>query len=258
MGSWLLVLVSFERRKRRTASAALALAPGGQASCTPAQAILSESRVSSVPKTEANSNVPKCARALLREKRQGVLRLRLCAATIATGAHVIPSSGSDPASESKLIDLDEDHAKAVAFNMLFMVWRRRTLPAAYQGGIALLNDLAKRFPEGVGVLNVVEVDAIPPDAQAREVFAQLLHLPQLRHFSVTHEGSGFKAASVRAIVAGTVAFVRPRCAYGVHRSVSDAARWHAREQGALNHREPPDRIVQIAQALRGLHRNQYP
>jgi hypothetical protein len=165
---------------------------------------------------------------------------------------------ADPSQESQLIELDADHAKAIAFNMLFMVWRRRTASEAYAAGMVLIEELGYRYPEGVGVCNVVEVDAIPPDAEARKKFVELLHLPSLRHFSVTHEGVGFKAASVRAIVAGTHAFARPTTQHSVHSRLTDAGRWHARMQLALGHHEPAERIVQVANALRALHRHQFP
>src|ERR1044071_1996620 len=66
-----------------------------------------------------------------------------------------------------LLDLDEDHAKGLAFNMLFMIWRRRTLATAYTRGMQIVRELGTKYPEGVGVLQVVAVDAIPPDSAAR-------------------------------------------------------------------------------------------
>src|SRR5262245_49096928 len=99
----------------------------------------------------------------------------------------------------KLVEIDEDHVKAVAGNMLFMVWRRRTLSAVYRRGMDLATEVAGRFPQGVGVCHVVEVDAVPPDADTRRAFVDFLKMSHVKHFSVTHDGVGFKAASVRAI-----------------------------------------------------------
>src|SRR3990170_4688527 len=45
-------------------------------------------------------------------------------------------------------------------------------------------------------------DALPPTAGARKLIAELQSLPSVKHYSVTHEGAGFKAASIRAVVAG--------------------------------------------------------
>lgn len=157
-----------------------------------------------------------------------------------------------------LVDLDEDHAKGLAFNMLFMIWRRRTLATAYTRGMQIVRELGAKYPEGVGVLQVVEVDAIPPDSAARSAFVEFFHLKEINHYSVTHEGSGFKAASVRAIAAAAHAMARPRCAHSVHSTLLSAAEWHAKRQIELGHTEDATRIESIAQALRRLHWEKYP
>lgn len=165
---------------------------------------------------------------------------------------------ADPSQGSELVEVDADHAKAIAFNMLFVVWRHRTLASAYHAGMRIAAELAKRYPEGIGILNIIELEALPPDAAARQAFVELLHLPQLRHFSVTHEGTGFKAASIRAVVASSHALARPKCAHSVHSNLADAVRWHVKKQQALQHDEPAERIERVARALRALHRHQYP
>src|SRR5262245_770075 len=121
----------------------------------------------------------------------------------------------------KLIEMDADHAKATAFNMLFATWRFHTLPGAYRRGIRLVEEMASAFPEGIGVCQIVEVEAIPPGSETRRAFVEFLRLPAVKHFSVTHEGSGFKAASVRAIVAGVHALGRPTCEHSVHRTIAE-------------------------------------
>lgn len=194
--------------------------------------------------------------------RQGVGALWRCSQPkrpVQFGAEMIDRGIVDPSQGgSELVEVDADHAKAIAFNMLFVVWRRRTLAEAYKAGMRIATELGQRYPEGVGILNIIELEALPPDAAARQAFVDLLHLPQLRHFSVTHEGTGFKAASIRAVVAGTHAFARPKCAHSVHRNLAEAVRWHVKEQRALNHDETPEQIARVARALRALHRHQYP
>jgi hypothetical protein len=164
----------------------------------------------------------------------------------------------DPRRQFEVLDLDEDHAKGIAFNMLFMVWRRRTLATAYTRGMQIVRELGAAYPEGIGVLQTVEVDAIPPDAQARGAFVEFFHLKEIKHYSVTHEGSGFKAASVRAIAAAAHAMARPKCAHSVHSTVASAAQWHERQQVLLARREPAAQIELIAQTLRQMHWDKYP
>ena len=73
--------------------------------------------------------------------------------------------------------------------------------------------MGERHPEGIGVLQVVETSASrPPDEAARKVFSQALDVcdKYVKHHSVVHEGSGFKAASVRAIVMGVYMVHQPK------------------------------------------------
>ena len=142
--------------------------------------------------------------------------------------------------------------------MLFMVWRRRTLALAYARGMQLIRKLGELSPEGVGVLNVVESEAVPPDSEARRAFVELFHQKELKHFSVTHEGDGFKAASVRAIAAAAHAMARPHCAHSVHSSVVAAAQWHASEQRKLGRSEQGSQILVVTQGLRKIHFDRYP
>jgi hypothetical protein len=161
-------------------------------------------------------------------------------------------------SSLNVVELDEDHAKAVEFNMLFIVWRRRTMSAPYRRGMHIVRGLAARFPEGVGVCQVVEVDAVPPDSDARTAFVEFLRLAALKHYSVTHDGVGFKAASVRAIVASGHALARPTCKHSVHSSMASAAGWHAAAQAVLGRHESAMQIENIVRALRAVHRDRYP
>ena len=158
----------------------------------------------------------------------------------------------------RVVEHDHDHAKAIAFNMLFMVWRRRTLTTPYRRGMQLVRELYARFPEGVGVCQVVEVDAVPPDSEVRRAFIEFFKVDGLKHFSVTHDGVGFKAASVRAITSGVHALARPNCKHSVHSSVGDAAAWHEKYQAELGRREKAAEIAKWVWDLRDFHRQQYP
>lgn len=158
----------------------------------------------------------------------------------------------------KVVELDEDHVTGTAFNMIFMVWRRRTLEPAYRHAIQVIKELARSHPEGVGVLQVVEVDAVPPSPEAREAFRELLNLDGISHYSVMHDGTGFKAAAVRAIVLGSQTLARPNFAHALHSSVAEAAEWHASMQRSIGRHESAVKIQRIVQDLRNLHRERFP
>lgn len=158
----------------------------------------------------------------------------------------------------EVVEIDEDHVKGVAYNLVMMVWRRRTMVVPYRAGMQLVVNLGLKHPNGVGVMQVVETEAIPPDSEARKAFAEFVRLPQIRHFSVTHEGTGFKAASVRAIVSGVNALARPSFVHSVQSTVADASRWAAAQNRLFGARDDAKAIEAALQALRRLHVERYP
>jgi len=165
------------------------------------------------------------------------------------------------APENKLYDLveiDEDHLKGTAFNMLFMVWRHRTLVDAYRRGMKIAQKLSTQHQMGAGVCQVVEVACVAPDTAARAAFVDFVRLPEVDHLSVIHDGTGFKAASVRAVMTGVHALARPQCKLSVHSTVGGAARWAASMQLKLGRTEQAARIESIVTALRAHHRERYP
>ena len=168
----------------------------------------------------------------------------------------LPPKGNPGAFE--LLEIDSDHVMGTAFNMLFLVWCIHTHAGAYRRGIRAASQLAARFTEGVGVCHYLEIEAIAPGAETRKAFVDFLRLPDLKHFSVIHEGAGFKAASVRAVVAGVHALGRPTCQHAVHKSIAEAAEWHAVRQAELGRRESAEQIARTIRSIRALHKDRFP
>jgi hypothetical protein len=160
--------------------------------------------------------------------------------------------------EFALLESDLDHLKASALNLLFMVWRRRTLADAYRRAIVIARDLVRRHPEGIGVCQIIDTEAVPPDAPARVAIVDLMKLPGVKHLSLTYDAGGFKAAAVRAVTLATYALARPTAKVTVHATLGDAARWHEAREGELGHHEPSGRIEATLRDLRERHRAQYP
>lgn len=165
---------------------------------------------------------------------------------------------ADVSQSYRVVDIDANHVKATAFNMLFAVWRRRTVNAAYVRVMQHVRHLAPQFPEGVGVSQVVELDAEPPEGDVRRAFIESMKLAHVKHFSVIHDGAGFKAASVRGIMAGVQMLARPKFKIAVHSDVSAAARWHALAQEEIGRHETASQIEEILRSLRQLHKLRYP
>ena len=161
--------------------------------------------------------------------------------------------------ELEVVALDEDHIKGTAFNILFMVWRRRTLLTPFRESIELVNRLAIKHPAGVGVMQIVETEASPPDSETRKALAgDFLQQKAIQHFSMTYEGADFKAASVRGIVFGAQALARPSFAYSVHATVADASRWAASQNRRLGRSDEWQAIERVMQTLRNIHLEKYP
>jgi hypothetical protein len=162
------------------------------------------------------------------------------------------------APEFEVLDIDVDHVKGVAFNMLFAVWRFHTHYEPYRRCLHWSDQLAKRHPEGIGVMHIVEATAIPPDAPTRRLFSDAVRHSAVRHYSVVHTARGFKAASIRAVVAGSFALARPSAAHSVHSNINEAAAWHALQQRRLGRDESTEQIARVAEGLRRLHAERHP
>jgi hypothetical protein len=129
----------------------------------------------------------------------------------------------------RIISVDDDHGKATSGNMLLVVWKKLTTAQACMGVTRDLGELARRCPEGVGVLQVLEANATPPDARAREKVLEFLRFcdGRVTHHSLVYGGSGFRAAAVRAIISSFYLAARPRFAHKVFASLPEAVEWHA-------------------------------
>ncbi len=183
-------------------------------------------------------------------------RCRSGCAAIRSSQKLAVNDMPDPA--LRVVQTDYDHAKGVAYNLVLLVWRRHTLLQPYRAAMDLVTEHAQKHPGGVGVMQVVELDAVPPDAETRKAFNEFMKLPGVAHFCVTHEGTGFKAASVRAIVSGVTVLSRPIFPHAVHSSVSDASSWAAAQNRDVGGTTDARAIERALQALRRLHLQKYP
>ncbi len=164
----------------------------------------------------------------------------------------------EAASKFQLLESDLHHLKAAAGNFLFMIWRRETQAAAFTRGVGLARELGKRQGAKIGVCQVVELEAVPPDAEARRAFQQLLELDCVAHSSVIHDGTGFKAASVRAIVNLQILLTKPKFPHRVFGSVQEAAAFHAASEAPLGRKLEQEDFGHWVAELRALHRARFP
>lgn len=155
-----------------------------------------------------------------------------------------------------IIERDEHHVTAVWLNMVFAYWHNETQHAAFRRVSSELAKLAVPYKEGVGVCQIVGLRATPPDPATRVEITRLIKDGcggHLRHYSVVHEGTGFKAASIRAIISASQMMARSKTKVAVFRKTAQAAAWHAQWQQAIGRNEPARQIEQIMIWLRDSH-----
>lgn len=162
------------------------------------------------------------------------------------------------AAEFEIVDIDDDHVKASASNMLFVIWRFRTNYAPFRRCVHWGQLLSRQFPQGIGVMHLLEPTAVAPDAPTRRVFPEVSRLEGIQHYSVVYTASGFRGASIRAVLAGAIALARPSCPHSIHTDVARAALWHAHEQERIGRTEGAAQIERVVEELRRLHRERYP
>jgi hypothetical protein len=152
-----------------------------------------------------------------------------------------------------IIDRDDHHVTAAWQNMVFAYWHKETKRGPFLRVCSKLAELAESHKEGVGVCQIVGLLATPPDSETR---VEITHLIKdgvdghLKHYSIVHEGTGFKAASVRAIISASQMIARSKTKVAVFSTIAEAAHWHEGRQLAIGRNDPARRIEQIMLALR--------
>ena len=129
------------------------------------------------------------------------------------------------------------------------LWRGQTTVGAMRRASQLLTQHVERRQAPVLLLTVVEENAPLPPLEARMELVAFLkaanHLVE-RH-AVVFEGEGFRAASIRAVVAGVALFSRPEYPYRIFGSVGAAARFlTAGKSGA----PAPHRVMRMVNEAR--------
>jgi hypothetical protein len=142
--------------------------------------------------------------------------------------------------------------------MVFAIWRRKTQPDACRRVIGFVREIARRHPEGVGLTQIIDVEAEPPDGETRKAIVEMMKQPALKYFSAVHDEEGFKAAALRAVTLGVYALARPTCKVMVHPTFAATAKWQEARQREIGRRESAAHIEGILQGLREFHRLRYP
>jgi hypothetical protein len=129
----------------------------------------------------------------------------------------------------RIEDSAVDHVLAVWDRVVIAVFRGKTSFAAVKRCEQIFDQYQRQLATPLLLLTVVDVEAPLPALDVRMELVASLHRANGRMLrsAVVFEGDGFKAASVRAVVAGISLFARPAYPHRVFSRVGSAARFLA-------------------------------
>jgi len=133
----------------------------------------------------------------------------------------------------RIEDSTSDYVFAHWDRVVLVVWRGRTTLSSVRLGEQVFEQHASRCAGPVLLLTIVEPAAPLPALEARMELVAFLRrgAGRIERSALVFEGEGFRAASVRAVVAGMSLFSRPAYPHRVFSSVSGAARFLAGGKG---------------------------
>jgi len=142
-----------------------------------------------------------------------------------------------------------DAVFAVWDRVALALWRgKTTVPALLRGGEILAQHAASCNNLAL-LLTVVEKNVPLPPLEARIELVTLLKRANglVERSALVFEGEGFRAASVRAVVAGVSLFSRPAYPHRVFASVGSAARFLG---GGKTQSPAPHRVIRMVNEAR--------
>ena len=122
-----------------------------------------------------------------------------------------------------------------AFREYFIVvWRTQTTVPLVRAMGRNVERFAAQQDKSISMIVIVEEGCAMPDGPTRDVMATDMkrHETFTKHMALVYEGTGFRAAALRSIVAGLHFVSRQRVSTKVLSSVEAAAEWLAGTSGA--------------------------
>jgi len=150
--------------------------------------------------------------------------------------------------EVRVEESSTDHVLAVWDRVVILFFRGKTSLASIRRCERLIEAHSRQRAEHVLLLTIVDTAAPLPALEVRVEIAGALHRlnGKLARSAVVFEGEGFRAASVRAVVAGVSLFARAAYPHRIFGRVGDAARFLA--GGADGSPAPHELIRAVSQA----------
>lgn len=128
--------------------------------------------------------------------------------------------------ETRIIRATGDYALGLWANLLIVLFRVRTTVEGADDIRETCAQVEKEFANGIGMLTIIEQHAPAPDGEARAGLADLMrNAGYIKASGVAFEGSGFRAAMVRSIIAGLSMIARQPYPHRVFSNLTDTLDW---------------------------------
>ncbi len=140
-----------------------------------------------------------------------------------------PRKANGPPARAQIHESTRDHVVFTWRNVACAVFKKETTLGGVRTIQRVYDELAGQNPRGVFMLTIVEERAPLPVVEVRDALAKFLAsgAGRSKKSAVVHEGSGFRAASVRGVVTGLAMIARLPYPHKVFSTPTDAARWFA-------------------------------
>lgn len=151
----------------------------------------------------------------------------------------------------KIEVIDHEHAVATGDSSMLCLWRGQTTHQAVIELHSISASLAKRTPNKVGHLTVVEQGAAMPSSVVRDELAKVLRgvATSVACSALVFEGGGFLAATVRAITTTLNQVARQPYPHRVFATVDEATAWMGSLSPQLKQDHLQNEMLQLRRAL---------
>ena len=128
-----------------------------------------------------------------------------------------------------IMTLDADHLAGGWRDVFALIWRGPTTLRAIESVGVDFDCFAAERTGRYAIVVIIEARAPVPDGTVRSAMASILreHERRIAASAVAMEGTGFRAAAVRSVLAGMAMLVRPCYPHRVFGTVHDSADWLA-------------------------------
>jgi len=146
---------------------------------------------------------------------------------------------------------DPEYTVALFRAVVFVVWRARPSMPGVIASRGAMHKLRAAYPEGIGLLVVMEPGASLPNAEVRDAMIGTVRAMKSGLLAMVglHEGQGFAAATMRSVITGLGLIARAAPAFAFVSSAEEAC---SRISASLSRGGASLLAVDLAEALRDL------